>query len=430
MMMTMKIFESAIDVLKEGFICDNCLGRSVGGQLLSGLTNKERGKIIRHFIGFLIDSGEEMDVDYSNFYGIKFRNVKIKPKKPQKCKVCKNFFLEEMNKIAQEIVKKMEGLEFKTFLVGSVVSDEVLKNEEHVWQTTGIDYVESIKSEINRELGKIIEGMTRKKFKQKNPDVTFVVDLKAGTMKSQIRSLYILGGYQKLARGIPQTKWVCRYCSGKGCERCKGEGKLYRTSVQEIIEKPMLKATKGKKTSFHGAGREDINARCLGWRPFVIEMVKPRIRKVKLKDLQKQINKSKKVRVKCLKFTTKMTIRKLKSARFDKTYLAVAEFKKPIDRKKLKELKQLQKAVILQKTPLRVVHRRTNMLRKRSVKKISWRVLDKKKLEIKIMAEAGLYIKELINGDEGRTEPNISNILDNKVKKINLDVIKIHTGRC
>jgi tRNA pseudouridine synthase 10 len=48
-------------------------------------------------------------------------------------------------------------------------------------------------------------------------------------------------------------------------------------------------------------------------------------------------------------------------------------------------------------------------------------------LELQITGESGLYIKELISGDEGRTEPNISELLDNKVKKISLDVIKIHT---
>jgi tRNA pseudouridine synthase 10 len=61
------------------------------------------------------------------------------------------------------------------------------------------------------------------------------------------------------------------------------------------------------------------------------------------------------------------------------------------------------------------------------VKSISWKLLDKKRLKLIIMAESGLYIKELITGDEGRTKPNVTDLLNNKVKKINLDVIKIHT---
>lgn len=202
---------------------------------------------------------------------------------------------------------------------------------------------------------------------------------------------------------------------------------MYPTSVQEIIEKPLLKATGARKSSFSGAGREDIDARCIDFRPFVIEILKPEKRKIDLKKIEKQINKSKKVNVKNLKIVGlgKELIRRIKTERYDKTYLAEVEFEKKIDRKKLKLLKQLTKEPLIQKTPLRVVHRRADKFRKRRVKEISYKVKGKR-LILKIRAEAGLYIKELINGDNGRTKPNISDMIENKVKKINLDVIKIH----
>jgi tRNA pseudouridine synthase 10 len=421
----MKIIEKAIEILKDQFVCNNCLGRIFAG-LLSGYTNEQRGKIIRQFIAFLIDSGEKIEVDFSNFYRIKFRNLKIKPEKPEKCKICKNFFQEKIDEIAKKISEKVKGIEFSTFLIGSVVPSEIVRNEEKIWDKVGIEFCESIKSEINRELGKRVEKLTRKKFSSKNPDLTILVDLETETIKTQIRSLYIFGKYQKLARGIPQTKWICSRCKGKGCEYCEGKGKLYPTSVQEIIEKPLLKATQAKKSKFSAGGREDIDARCLDFRPFVIELVKPIKRKIDLKKIQKQINKSKKVKVKGLKFVTKDLIRKIKTERIDKTYLAEIEFENLIEKNKLKELKILTKEPILQKTPLRVLHRRTDKFRRRAVKKISWKFLSDKKLQLKIRAESGLYIKELITGDEGRTKPNIAEILENKPKKIQLDVIKIH----
>jgi len=422
----MNIDEKTIEVLKSGYICDNCLGRIIGN-LLSGLSNKERGKILRHYIAFLIDSSEKLDIDLSNLYGIKFRNIKLQIKKPEKCKVCKNFFLEKIDEIAGKIVKKMKGIEFDTFLIGSIPSDEMLKAEEGIFETIGTDFVESIKTEINRELGKRVEKLTNKKFSLKNSDVTIVVNLKTNTISTQVRSLYVFGKYQKLVRGIPQSKWTCRKCGGKGCTYCKGEGKMYPTSVQEIIEKPLLKATGARKSSFSGAGREDIDARCIDFRPFVIEIMKPEKRKINLKKIVKQINKSKKVNVKNLKIVDsgKEIIRRIKTERYDKTYLAEVEFEKKIDRKKLKLLKQLTKEPIIQKTPLRVVHRRADKFRKRRVKKISYKVRGKK-LVLKIRTEAGLYIKELISGDNGRTKPNISDMIENKVKKISLDVIKIH----
>jgi tRNA pseudouridine synthase 10 len=421
----MKVEEKAIEILKQP-ICNSCLGRQFGS-LLSGFSNEQRGKIIRQYIAFLIDSGEKVDVDLSNFYGIKFRNVKIKPETPEKCKLCKNFFFEKIDETAKEIIKKLKGMEFSTFLVGSIVSDDLLKAEEEIWSRIGIEFCEPIKSEINRELGKRIEKLTDKKFEGKNPDVTVIVDLNTNRIRTDVRSLYVFGKYQKLVRGIPQSKWVCLRCSGKGCTYCKGEGKLYPTSVQEIIDKPLLKAAGSKKSKFSAHGREDIDARCLDYRPFVIELVKPIKRKIDLKKTEKQINKSKKVKIKGLKIATKEIIRKLKFMKIDKTYLATVKFEKTIDKKKLKQLKSLTNESILQKTPLRVVHRRADKFRKRKVKEITWKLLGKRELQLKIRGETGLYIKELITGDEGRTKPNISELLNNKVKKISLDVIKIHS---
>ena len=422
----MKIDEKIMETVKDGYVCDNCIGRMIGN-LLSGLSNEERGNILRHYLAFLIDSGEKIDVDLSNFYGIKFRNAKLEIKKPEKCKICKNFFPKKIDEVAKSIVKKLEGIEFNTFIVGSIPSDEMLKTEEKLFETIGTEFVESIKSEINRELGKRVEKLAKKTFALKNPDVTILADLTNNTVRIEVRSLYVFGRYQKLVRGIPQSKWTCRKCGGKGCTYCKGEGKLYKTSVQEIIEKPLLKATGSKKSKFSGSGREDIDARCLDFRPFVIELVKPIKRKIDLKKMGKEINKSKKVKVKNLKIPEfgKELIRRIKTERYDKTYLAEVDFEKNIDKKKLRLLKQLTKEPILQKTPLRVVHRRADKFRKRSVKRISW-VAKGKMLKLKIRAESGLYIKELITGDEGRTNPNVSDIIENKVRKISLDVIKIH----
>jgi len=421
----MKLEEKTIEILKEP-ICNSCLGRNFAG-LLSGYSNEERGKIIRSFVAFLLDSGEKIDVNLSNFYGFKFRNIKIKPEKPEKCKICKNFFREKLEEKANEAIKKLKGIEFDTFQLGTIPSDEMANEEEKLVDKIGGDFTEPIKTEINREIGKIIEKKTGKLFSSKNPDVTVIFDLQNNKIKTEIRSLYVFGKYQKLKRGIPQTKWICPDCNGKGCIKCKGSGKLYKTSVQEEIEKNFLKAAGSKKSTFHGAGREDIDARNLDWRPFVIELLKPAKRKIDLKKIEKIANKSKKVKIKNLKIADKDLVNEIKFAKIDKTYEAEVIFSKNIDKKKLKELKKLNKITIMQQTPTRVVHRRANIMRKRILKQISWRIVGKKKIIFKIKGESGLYIKELITGDEGRTKPNISEILGNKVKKISLDVIKIHT---
>jgi tRNA pseudouridine synthase 10 len=421
----MKLEEKIVEILKENFICDNCLGRFFS-ELLSGFSNKERGRILRNYLAFLLDSGEKIEVNTSNFYGIKFRNIKLEVKEPEKCKICGNFFEKEIDELARKIVEELKDIEFQTFLIGSIPRDEMLNEEEKLQEKVGIEFSETIKSEINRELGKRVEKLSGKKFSLEKPDVTIIVNLKTGKIRKEIRSLYIYGKYKKLVRGIPQSKWVCPNCGGKGCIKCKGKGKLYPTSVQEEIEKPLLKATKAKKSALHANGREDIDARCLDYRPFVIELIKPLKRKINLKEIEKKINKSKKVKVKLLGFADKGLVVKIKSERSEKTYQAEVEFEKEVDREKLKELKKLEGQAILQKTPVRVLHRRSDKVRKRIVKEISWKLIGKKKCVFKIRAQSGLYIKELITGDQGRTNPNIAELIANKPKKIKLDVIKIH----
>ena len=393
-------------IMSEHYLCDHCLGRQIAS-LLTGFTNQQRGFAIRLFLASLIDSGEKIDLNPANFYGINFRFVKLHPEK-QECYLCKGLFNKLEDK-AKRILRKLKDYEFDTFLVGSNPPHELMNREVEFWEKHGIQWAESINTEINRELGKAIAKLTGKKLDRKQPDVTIIYDFNRKRINVLIRSIFIFGRYQKFSRKMPQCRWRTR---------------LYKMSVQSIIEKPLLKQTKGEKTSFHGEGREDVDVRCLGWRPFVIEVLNPKRRKVDLKRLAKEVNKSKYVKVKDLKIVDRSVVKQLKSAKPDKTYRAIVTFSRPL--KDLHKLKQLENAVINQQTPIRVLQRRADMVRKRRVKKLRYKQLSPKKLELIIRAQSGLYIKELIHGDNGRTQPNVQELLNNKVKNIQLDVIKIH----
>jgi tRNA pseudouridine synthase 10 len=404
----LNIKEKAIEILKEGFVCDRCLGRNFA-QLLSGMSNEERGKIIRNYLAMLADSGEEFDINDSNFYGIKFHTKRLEPKRPKKCFVCFDLF-PELKKKTKLIVNELKKYEHKTFLVGCKLTSGLIGKEQEIWGRVGIEWCESIKSEINRELGKEISKLTGKDMDRKLPDIVITFNLNDDDVDLDVRSIYVYGKYQKLVRGIPQTKW---------------KKKVFPTSIQEIIEKPFLKQTKSEESSFHGSGREDVDVRCLGWRPFVLELISPRKRKLKLKEVLGQVNKSKKVKVKNLKVVGKELVRKIKFADYDKTYRAIVEFENPVE--DLKKVNELKGMIISQKTPTRVLRRRSDKIRRRGIIDVRFKILGEKKVDFQIKTRAGVYVKELINGDEGRTEPSISGLLGNKVKKIDLDVVKIWT---
>jgi tRNA pseudouridine synthase 10 len=252
----------------------------------------------------------------------------------------------------------------------------------------------------------------------------------AGSARLQVNPLFVAGHYRKLVRDIPQSKWFCSNCRGKGCEKCSWTGKMYAESVEEIVEKPFLEVTDGAKGSFHASGREDIDARMLGnGRPFVVEITKPKRRFINLQEMEKTVNAygKNKVEVSNLAFADKDTVRRLKKGEStQKEYRVTLEFEKKITAKEMCLLeKKLSNTLVRQKTPIRVMHRRADLTREKYIYDVKAKKMSPHEAEMKIRCAGGLYVKELVTGDEGRTRPSVSELLGNKAKPLKLDVLNI-----
>jgi tRNA pseudouridine synthase 10 len=65
------------------------------------------------------------------------------------------------------------------------------------------------------------------------------------------------------------------------------------------------------------------------------------------------------------------------------------------------------------------------LIRKRLVKALKYKQIDKRTIELTVKTNAGLYVKELVTGDNGRTKPSVTEIMGVEAKPKNLDVIKI-----
>jgi tRNA pseudouridine synthase 10 len=199
---------------------------------------------------------------------------------------------------------------------------------------------------------------------------------------------------------------------------------MYKETVEGIIAKPFMAASSGKGHSLHAAGREDIDVRCLDWRPFILEIQSPTKRTLPLKKLESEVNRTRKIKVSGLRYSDRKEVVRVKELMPDKTYRAVASFGKPVSENELRRLRSL--SAIKQQTPTRVAHRRADMTRAKRVKSVSWKLLPRNRAEFIIRCQAGLYVKELISGDNGRTRPSFSGILGVPVKTEELDVVKIH----
>ena len=81
--------------------------------------------------------------------------------------------------------------------------------------------------------------------------------------------------------------------------------------------------------------------------------------------------------------------------------------------------------IIQQRTPIRVSHRRADKIREKEVKELTTKYLDSHTFEMIIKTEGGLYIKELISSDEGRSNPSVSEVLGTQAICAELDVIEV-----
>ncbi|MFQ5911491.1 MAG: tRNA pseudouridine(54/55) synthase Pus10, partial [Thermoplasmata archaeon] len=269
---------------------------------------------------------------------------------------------------------------------------------------------------------------TEKTVDFERPNIVAIVDTRFDFVQLQVNPLFIYGRYRKLERGIPQTKWPCRECLGKGCGRCDNTGKMYPTSVEEIVAAPFIVQTEGASASFHGMGREDVDALMLGnGRPFVLEVKEPRRRSIDFETTQKEINESGSVSVDGFRPSDRREMVQLKEARHAKTYSLKVSFQEPVEKENLNEVvRSFKGKEVAQKTPSRVLHRRADLLRRRKILEMDARPFGPKTAEIVLTAEAGTYVKELISGDQGRTRPSLSEMLGVPAVVYELDVIRIH----
>jgi len=315
--------------------------------------------------------------------------------------------MKSIEEIPKKAMKALEGIEFSTFVVGVSEGDLTLKQK--------------VKALVEKE----IEKGTGAKKDNSNPQVQVMIGQGKNPVKLLIEPLFISGRYQKLERGIPQTKWPCRDCKGNGCAKCDYTGAQYKNSVEQTVAAPFLEQAQGNGHSLHGAGREDRDARMLGTgRPFVVEIKEPRKRQIDLEKAAEEINAGGKVKVTDLKMATRYEIKPLKASRAEKTYSALVKAEKPLKKEELLKLKELI-GEIKQNTPQRVLHRRSDLERPRKLLELDAEYIDETHFRALLRTEAGLYVKELISGDNGRTKPNMSELLGNKLVCEELDVLDV-----
>ncbi|MBP5685253.1 MAG: tRNA pseudouridine(54/55) synthase Pus10 [Candidatus Methanomethylophilaceae archaeon] len=389
--------------LAESGLCDHCLGRMFG-KLGTGMTNDLRGRMIR-------DALKEQGIDAPA---------------EEFCPLCENVF-DMLDRFAEAAAERINEVDTDNVLRGTRVEPEVTEREKEIKEKYALENAETIKAELNREIGKLALPMIHRPVEFKNPQVVALVDTRFADVTLDIAPVFIAGRYNKYSREIPQTIWPCRVCHGKGCDHCHGAGKMYPTSVQEIIGDIALEMAQGQEHFFHGMGREDIDACMLGdGRPFVLEISQPKHRYIDLDELERRANQTDLAAFNSLKFVQREAVERYKAAASDKVYHVHVKAEGKVNKEELVKVALSFKDVnIDQRTPRRVEHRRADLVRKRKIHWCQAEWVSDDSFDLELETDSGTYVKEFVSGDEGRSVPSFSERLGIQCKVETLDVLAI-----
>jgi tRNA pseudouridine synthase 10 len=360
-----KIIPIVNQILKKYELCDNCLGRLFSKQLHLS-SNKLLGKKLK-------------------------KNLNS----TQKCYICKNLF-DNLSYFLKLMIDVSSNYYFSSFSLGAMIKPSVIDRDDYIRSKYKLKGIDSIKTDLSRELRKSFSRKTKKLIDLLDPDVTFTINLKDESCELRSKSIYLSGRYVKTLRGIPQKQKSCTNCSGKGCRICNFHGISEFDSIEGIISKFFFEKFGGTTAKFTWIGGEDKSSLVLGTgRPFFVKIQNPLKRKLKLTSVMFDF-----LKIDNLKIIKESPKRPLK---FNSSIEVKISTDDKIDSKNLKKLKDLQKSPV-------VVYEKSGKRSEKKVFSVKYRKNSSNTFTLFIKAEGGLPVKRFVNSDD--VSPGISQILN------------------
>ncbi len=416
-------------ILRQYPLCNHCLGR-LFAKLGHGIPNEVRGYSLKTAITMQIHSEilekknreleEELEILASNagepltrlYKYLYNRDVEVK-----KCFICNNLLSRELfEELADKAIEYLREYNASSFLVGVSIDKDTLYRELTVASKTMLEYSESIKNEIKREVGKIVRDKTGIEPDFDRPDIVVIIDYNSLGMRVVVNPILLLGRYWKTGRNISHTIWVSRGV------------KKYPYSIEEFFNDRLRDVFDAERIVLHASGREDVDVRMIGTgRPMVVEVKNPRFRLVDSSLLNELLSNGV-VEAVILGSASRKHIELLKTelSKKQKVYRALVYVEEGVDSSELEVLeREFRDRVVEQLTPKRILKRKKERLRTRRVYEVKTVPVADNLFEAIIRADGGLYIKELVTGDDGRTNPSFTSVLGKQAYCLELDVIGV-----
>ena len=376
-----EILPIAKNILAKNDLCDNCLGRLFSRQLHLS-SNKLLGNKIRK---------------------------KTSSSSSSTCYICKNL-MSNLKRYINLMLETSRKFEYSTFLVGAIIKPSIVDRDDYIRSKYKMQGVDSVKTDITKELSKKFVKITKQKIDFSNPDITFSINLRDETCDIRSKSIFLQGRYTKNQRGFPQKQKACANCSGRGCRICNYHGILEFESIEGKIAEYIFSKFGGTTAKFTWFGGEDISSLVLGsGRPFIVKLQNP---------LKRNIFLPKKIKLDFVQINNCKLISKYPKIlpKFISVINLKITTKYEIESKNLRKLKRILNKPI-------IVYEKSGKKYEKIISNLKYKKNSKTSFTMFITVESGFPIKRFIESND--VIPGVSQILENSCSCDEFDFHKI-----
>jgi tRNA pseudouridine synthase 10 len=358
-------------ILKDYDLCDNCLGR-LFSRNIGVSSNKLLGRKIHQSL----------------------------KKKHFKCYICKNL-LEHLESYEEKLIEKTSGLQFSSFLIGAILKPSLIDRDDIIRSKFKLRGIDSIKTDITKEISKKIVRKTKASIEHYSPDLTITINFKNDSFEFRSKPVFLFGRYLKTERGFTQKQKPCENCNGIGCGMCQYHGLSGYDSVEGKISLFLYEKFGAKQVKIAWIGGEDKSSIVLGnGRPFFAKIINPAKRKIRI---PKKV-KLKPIVLQELKIVNQMPKKPIK---FKSIIELSVNTENEISPTKLKLLKNLKKSPI-------IVYEQFDKRNEKKVYSLNYKKISPRSFSINFKVDGGLPIKKFVDGDN--ISPTLTDLLDSKCR--------------
>lgn len=379
--MTIKeIIPVANQIMQDYDLCDSCLGRLFSKQLHLS-SNKLLGKKLK------------MSVRQSS----------------TKCFICKNL-LDNLTPYLKLMLDASSKYDFSSMIVGALIKPSVIDRDDYIRSKYKLRGIDSVKTDITKELGKQFIKKTKKTIDFLNPDLTFTINFKDESCQLRSKPILLHGRYTKSERGLPQKQKSCVNCSGKGCRCCDFHGISEYDSVEGKLSEFLFDKFGGTTAKFTWVGGEDKSSLVLGsGRPFFVKIQNPFKRDL---ILPRKITSDSVVMHNCkiISLPPKTPIK------FNSSIELKISTENEILPTTMAKLKSILNGPV-------VVYETSGKRSEKVISDLKYKKTSKNCFTLFIKAEGGLPVKRFVDGDD--VTPGIRQIMNDKCTCITFDFLEI-----